>query len=79
MEIGKSYCMAVSVDVDRFTDAYLRKRVCPGLRNADGRTPTPGEVRVACYDARNRGLRVFPPCDNTKPDGSCAGHERGTS
>jgi len=72
--MAQRFHVAQSVDVDRFSDAYLRKRVCPGLL-IDGRNPTVEELRIACHNARLEGLRVFPPCDNTLPDGSCAGHE----
>lgn len=73
MKIGFSYCMAMSVDVDRFTDAYLRKNVLPAL-SIDGKPVTAAQLRVACFDARNRGLEVLPPCDNVDERGRCAGH-----
>ncbi len=75
MRYGKRHHMAQSVDVDRFSDNYLRKVVCPGLKNAEGRIPTPTELRAACAAARALGYAVFPPCDNTNPDGTCAGHD----
>lgn len=65
--------MAMSVDVDRHTDAYLRKHAIHGL-TVDGEQVTVGQLRIACHNARLEGLRVLPPCDNTEPDGSCAGH-----
>lgn len=74
MKIGRRYHMAQSVSVDRFTDAYLRKTVCPGLL-IDGRRPTPTELRNACAAARVEGLEVFPPCDNVDERGRCKGHE----
>ena len=70
----KTIHCAMSVDVDRHTDKYLRERVCPGLV-LNGRNPSVEELRIACNDARIEGLRVFPPCDNTLADGSCAGHD----
>ena len=68
--------VALSVDVDRYSDAKLRREILPGLL-MDGRRPTVEELRLACHNARREGLRVFPPCDTTNPDGSCAGHPEG--
>lgn len=67
--------MAQSVDADRFTDAYLRQTVLPGVRNAAGEHPTVAEFRAACAAARAKGLEVFPPCDNVDERGRCKGHE----
>ena len=68
--------IALSVDVDRFKDSYLRKHLCqPGVF-LDGKTPTVESLRIACAKARAEGKRVLPPCDHTAPDGSCLGHEK---
>ncbi len=67
--------MALSVDVDRFSDAKLRREFCvPGVF-LRGVTPTVEQLRLACYKARLDGLEVFPPCDNTDARGYCKGHE----
>lgn len=75
-----TYHVAVSVDIDRFSDAKLKRDHCPHMliRDHTGmqRRPTPHEVRRKCQEARAAGFAVFPPCDNTNSDGSCAGHER---
>jgi hypothetical protein len=66
--------MAESVDADRFTDAYLRRVVLPGVLNEAGEHPTVAEFRAACAAARAKGLEVFPPCDNVDERGRCKGH-----
>ena len=74
-----TFHVCVSVDVDRFSDRYLRKSGILGMfRDALG-CQTPRDVRQHCELARQRGLRVFPSCDNPKPDGSCAGHDDGAA
>jgi len=40
-----------------------------------GRTMTPARSRRALEGMWSRGLVVVPPCDNTRADGTCAGHE----
>jgi hypothetical protein len=72
-ETGKSYHVALSVDIDRFSDAKLRRDYAPFM-TIDGRRLTPQEIRKACWQERGKGHVVFPPCDNVGPDGSCAGH-----
>lgn len=69
-------CVALSVDVDRFSDAKLKRDFCtPGCGILlNGKTPTVLELRVACERLRAEGKAVFPPCGNTRPDGYCAGH-----
>lgn len=74
MTIGKTYHVALSVDVDRFTDTQLRRQWLRGL-SIDGKEPTVAEFREVCASARARGWEVFPPCDNVGADGSCLGHE----
>lgn len=66
------YHMAMSVDADRHSDAYIRKHILPGIE------PTfahPELFREACRKARAKGMMVFPPCDNVDERGYCAGHE----
>lgn len=72
---GRSYCCALSVNVDRFSDAVLRKRWICGLR-IEGRPATVASLRAACATMRTQGFEVFPACDAAGPDGSCQGHER---
>jgi len=69
--------MAVSVDADRFSDAYLKRTYCyPGAPFLRGKSYTVKEFRAECARLRAQGKEVFPPCDNTGPDGSCLGHKR---
>lgn len=69
-------CVSLSVDVDRFADAYMRKHYRDVLR-IDGRVvEVPGELRQLCAEYRSRGFEVFPPCDRAHPTtGLCQGHE----
>lgn len=72
---GRTVHVAVSVSIDRFPDRKLEHEYLPmfaalGAKNAE-------DIRRLCREARAEGLDVFPPCDHTKPDGSCAGHEEG--
>lgn len=66
--------MAVSVDVDRFDDKYLARNVVPFLTH-EGKPVTIGQLRVLCFDYRNRGFEAFPPCDNVDSKGHCLGHD----
>lgn len=63
---------AASVDIDRFSDARLRKVWLPMFRQLGCETPQ--DIRKKCAEARAQGLEVFPPCDNTGPTGACLGH-----
>lgn len=64
--------VCLSVDIDRFTDAALRKRWIKGLTIND-RPATVAELRAACREARAKGLDVFPNpnCPNPGPRGNC--------
>ncbi len=64
--------VAISVDIDRYSNRELRKWLHM-FRPLGCRTVE--DIRAKCREARAEGLDVFPPCDNTKPDGHCAGHE----
>jgi len=67
------YHCAQSVDVDRFTDAYIRRS---GILDSFAQLgcKTPRDVRQQCVLARKKGWEVFPPCDHHGPDGRCLGH-----
>ena len=70
--MSKRFHLSMSVDADRFTDAYIRKHILPAIK------PTfehPELFRRACREAREEGLAVFPPCDHTDARGYCLGHE----
>lgn len=71
---GRSYCCALSVDVDRFSDAELRRTWLRGL-SIDGRPATVASLRGACATMRAQGFEVFPACDKAGPNGACQGHE----
>lgn len=71
--MSTSFHVAISVDIDRFSDAYMRKNYLDLFRR-NGIATVEG-IRQACANARAKGWDVFPPCDNVKADGSCAGHE----
>jgi len=68
-----TYHCAASVDVDRFSDARLRSVWLPLFRQLGCQTPQ--DIRQLCAEARQRGQKVFAPCDNVGPDGVCLGHE----
>lgn len=72
-----SFHVAVSVDIDRFSNRELERVWCSVMRNtATGKKTTPFELRDFCALARASGLSVFPhpDCDHRNADGSCAGH-----
>ena len=63
--------MAISVDVDRFSDRKLRGYLSEFRQLG---CVTPSDIRVRCAEARARGFVVFPPCDHVNANGTCAGH-----
>lgn len=65
---------ALSVDIDRFSDAKIRHDYTPLFEHND-LPASVNQIRKACAEARAKGLKVFPPCDHTGPDGHCLGHE----
>jgi hypothetical protein len=67
--------MALSVDVDRFSDAVLRSQYDGILVRADGSRVPWHELRALCAEYRADGYEVFPPCDRTNARGVCEGHE----
>jgi len=71
----KRFCIALSVDVDRQSDAYLRKHLTGVLTHNGHTVQVPDELRLLCFDYRNRGYEVFPPCDHTDALGQCLGHD----
>lgn len=66
--------MALSVDVDRFTDSYLEKHY-DGVIRRDGEPVPWWKLRSLCAEYRAMGYEAFPPCDNTDTRGNCRGHE----
>jgi hypothetical protein len=72
MQVSKSFHMAMSVDADRFTDAYIRRNILPFVSH---KFEHPELFRRACRAEREKGHEVFPPCNNTDARGYCAGHE----
>jgi hypothetical protein len=71
--IGQTFHPAISVDVDRFPDQKLEREYGPIFAQL-GATDA-AAIRMLCSEARAQGRDVFPPCDNTKPNGHCAGHQ----
>lgn len=69
--------MALSVDIDRFSDAHLRREFCSWIEFDGKRITDPRELRILCSKARGQGLVVFPPCHHTHADGTCAHHATG--
>lgn len=76
----KTLHVALSVDIDRFSDAVIARDWLPlfaknhvngDLVEKHGLELTVADVRRVCADARARGLEVFPPCDNTDANGYC--------
>jgi hypothetical protein len=73
----KSFHVAMSVDVDRFDDAYLIEHFNGVLLRDDGsHVQVPDDLRKRCAEARASGLDVFPPCDHTDAKGHCLGHDQ---
>lgn len=70
-EKATTYHAAISVDIDRFDDARLRRDWLRQFRDVT----TVDDLRRACADMRARGFAVFPACDNVRADGHCLGHE----
>lgn len=70
----KSIHMGISVSADRFSDAYIRKRILPAV-TVGGRPITIEQFRIMCGDARAKGYKVVPPCDKVNELGFCIGHE----
>ena len=66
--------VALSVDVDRFSDETIRREYLPMASRSDGAKVTLQEFRQLCQEARENGLAVFPPCERTGSDGRCLGH-----
>lgn len=66
----------VSVDIDRFTDAKLRKDWLPMFSDFYQVNSVP-QLRALCRDARNSGQSgfSFDWCPSPGPDGTCQGHE----
>ena len=77
--MSRTIKMQMSADVDRFSDAKLLREYCPCLRDEDGKHPTPGELRMACADARFRGYEVLPICDTPNEKGWCRCEAHGTA
>ena len=65
-----TYHSAVSLDVmetgARAGHCYLER---------DGIALAPGVVLQRVAEARAWGYAYWPPCENVRPDGRCAGHE----
>lgn len=70
---GYTYCAAVSVDIDRFTDSVLKRQWVHAFKLKDGSRPTVEQLRAACAQLRADGFVVFPMCEHAGPDGSCMG------
>lgn len=65
--------LALSVDVDRYSDATLAREFDRVLVRAGRHVPWT-ELRALCAEYRAKGYAVFPPCDRTGPKGDCLGH-----
>lgn len=73
-EVGKLYHPSLSVDVDRFSDAYLKRTYLNGL-SFDGETLTVDRLRSLCAEARALGQEALGMCDNVNEKGLCQGHD----
>lgn len=71
--IRRNCHLAISIDIDRFSDWEIQRRYLSSFVKA-GQATTVDEVRVLCREARARGLHVFPPCDQVDERGFCVGH-----
>jgi hypothetical protein len=67
-------CVALSVDVDRFSDEYLVRNLTGALKREGRVVQVPDELRALCAEYRARGFEVFPPCGHTDERGHCLGH-----
>lgn len=79
MKPHHTYHVAISVDIDRFSDRDLSKWLRPFLKLG---CVTPDDIRRQCAAARAKGQVVFAPCDHHAKDGTCLGHpveDRGES
>lgn len=66
--------IALSVDIDRHGDGYLRKEYLQLFRDNFGKQTTVADIRKHCEAARAAGMKVFPPCCNVDAQGYCQGH-----
>lgn len=72
-DTGREVHIAISVDIDRFSDEQLRDFLGHFVRA--GKAQTLEQVRALCAEAREQGYEVFPPCDHTDAKGHCTGHQ----
>lgn len=72
-DVGKTMHLAVSVDIDRYSDETLTSEWLPTFRQLGAATAA--DIRRLCAEERAKGHKVFPPCDHVQTDGHCAGHE----
>jgi Domain of unknown function (DUF4326) len=66
--------VAISVDIDRFSDGELRRNWLPVF--GDQVDDVQG-LRAACVEMRAKGFKVFPnpDCSTPRKDGTCPGHK----
>jgi len=55
--------------------AKLMKDYTEILKREDGTFLEPTEVWNEALEAKKNGYKVFPVCENCRPDGHCSGHE----
>lgn len=73
--LTRMFHVAISVDIDRHSDARLETDWLSAFRGFVGfDVKTVADVRRVCQWARSCGWDVFPPCDNTGDNGHCLGH-----
>jgi len=66
--------MVLSVDVDRFSDAKIRRDFL-GMFAQLGAV-TVADVRRICAEYRAKGYEAFPSCEHHDSRGYCLGHEQ---
>lgn len=67
--------MAVGIQFYKRMVANHWEDYAEDFTNAEtGEPATQQEALDYLNELQTQGLRVVPPCDNTKPDGTCAGH-----
>lgn len=69
----KTIHMVLAVDIDRFTDAKIRRDFLPMLAKLGAASVI--DVRRICREYRAKGYEAFPSCDHHDERGYCLGHD----
>jgi hypothetical protein len=72
VQARRRICCVVSVDVDRFSDAKLRREWLPIFAQLGA--VSVADIRRLCAEYRAGGFEAFPSCENHDARGYCTGH-----